>query len=434
MHLRLRARHLGVRHDRRRVVTGRVFEVPESPHSVLGPSSAERWLNCPGSVLATKGLPDQSSIYAVTGTAAHALSEWVRTEGKPAKEWLGDTLVVVRGDSRHNIVVDEPMVDSVQEFCDRVAEQPGEELIEALVRYESIVPGGFGTLDSGKLTDETLRITDFKDGQGVKKWAKMNPQLMTYAYGVFLDYGWMYPDLKRVVLAISQPRLDHYDEWELSLAELLEWVGSTLAPGAKLALTPGAPFKAGEWCQFCKIKATCKERAKSVFEQVTGDFVDLDVAVASVKGVAETVPLLTNEDVAKALTAWPSIEKWGAALKAYALHELAQGRAVGDMKLVEGRGSRAWDAEMSEVVSSMIEHGAKREDLFTEPELISPAKAEKLVPKKLFAPGTDTKEAGALARLVKKVHGKPTLVPGSDPRPAYHVDSTVDFSEVEGDE
>lgn len=412
----------------------RVFEVPESPHSVLGPSSAERWLNCPGSVLATRGMPDQSSIYAVTGTAAHALSEWVRVQGKPAKDWLGATIRVFRGITAHDVVVDEPMVDSVQEFVDRVAEQPGEELIEALVRYESIVPGGFGTLDSGKLTEKVLRITDFKDGQGVKKWAKMNPQLMLYAYGVHLEFGWMYPEIDRVVLAISQPRLDHYDEWELSLAQLLEWVGDTLAPGAKLALTSGAPFKAGDWCQFCKIKATCRERAKTVFEQVTGDFVDLDVAVESVKGVAETVPLLSNDDVAKALTAWPSIEKWGKALKEYAGHEIAAGRAVGDMKFVEGRGSREWAVPESEVVDAISAYGAEKEQLFSAPELISVAQAEKLVPKKLFAPGTETKEAGALAGLVKKTPGKPTLVAGSDPRPAYHIDATAEFSEVEGDE
>jgi Protein of unknown function (DUF2800) len=32
-------------------------------------------------------------------------------------------------------------------------------------------------------------------------------------------------------------------------------------PGAKLALTPGAPIVAGPWCKFCKIKDTCKTRA-----------------------------------------------------------------------------------------------------------------------------------------------------------------------------
>jgi hypothetical protein len=397
-----------------------IIEVPEGAHSILGPSSAERWINCPGSVLATEGLPDVPSRYALEGTAAHTLSEWIRVKGIPAHFFIDTTIRVTRGEDHWDVKVDEEMADSVQEFCDRVAEHPGVELVETRVRYERYVQGGFGTLDSGHLTDEVGWITDFKHGQGVKKYAKDNPQLMLYALGVLQDYWWLY-EIPRFVLAIAQPRLDHYDEWEVSSETLHKWAEDIAAPAALLALTPGAPFKTGEWCQFCKIKATCKTRAKAVFDEVLGDFHDLDTVAASAEAVSITVPLMTNEEIAKALHAWPWIEKWGAALKDYAMREVLEGRTVGDFKLVEGRSNRAWGAPEREVEEALLHAGANRESIFTKPELVTPSKAEKLIGKKAFA---------ELTALVKKPKGKPALVSGDDPRPAIGADALDGFEEL----
>ncbi len=41
-------------------------------HSVLAPSSAHRWMHCPGSVNLERLFPNQSSAYAEEGTLAHA--------------------------------------------------------------------------------------------------------------------------------------------------------------------------------------------------------------------------------------------------------------------------------------------------------------------------------------------------------------------------
>ncbi len=43
-------------------------------HALLSPSSAERWMQCPGSVALSYGAPDSSSEYADEGTAAHELA------------------------------------------------------------------------------------------------------------------------------------------------------------------------------------------------------------------------------------------------------------------------------------------------------------------------------------------------------------------------
>ena len=233
---------------------GETIIIPEGAHSILGPSSSERWMNCPGSVLAP-GAAGQTK-YAAEGTAAHELSKWVRETGKPASDWKGTTLVV--GDFQFK--VGKPMIDSVTEFVRREAEVPGAELIEDMVAYEELVPGGFGTLDGGKLEDWLCTLTDLKHGTGVKVFAKLNSQLMLYAIGVYMKYKWIY-DFDRFVLRICQPRLRHFETFEISLGHLLQWGFDVVRPAAKLAMTPGAPIVAGSWCKFCKIKDSCQVRA-----------------------------------------------------------------------------------------------------------------------------------------------------------------------------
>ena len=233
---------------------GETIIIPEGAHSILGPSSSERWMNCPGSVLVPGSAPQTE--YAASGTASHELSKWVRETGKPASEWKGTTLVV--GD--FSFKVGKPTIESVQYFVDDCSKIPGAPLIEEMVYYTDVVPGGFGTLDDGRLEDWLCTVTDFKDGTGVKVFAKMNSQLLLYAYGVYLKYGWLY-EFDRIRVRICQPRLRHYEEFEISLGHLLQWVFDVVRPAAKLAMTPGAPIVAGSWCKFCKIRNTCQVRA-----------------------------------------------------------------------------------------------------------------------------------------------------------------------------
>lgn len=66
-------------------------------HALLSPSSAVRWMTCPGSVALTKDMPDTSSKFADEGTLAHALAERALRDGKDAKEYIGWTLEKLSG-------------------------------------------------------------------------------------------------------------------------------------------------------------------------------------------------------------------------------------------------------------------------------------------------------------------------------------------------
>ena len=45
-------------------------------HAILSASSSKRWLNCTPSARLEQNFPNESSVYAEEGTAAHALGEY----------------------------------------------------------------------------------------------------------------------------------------------------------------------------------------------------------------------------------------------------------------------------------------------------------------------------------------------------------------------
>lgn len=387
-------------------------------HSPLGPSSAERWINCPGSVRLTEHLPDTGSEYAAEGSAAHMLTEICRVDGKSAKDWLGKTIP----QGAFNIEVTEEMVDAVDMFVEYVEETPGDRLMEHRVCFDRWAPNGFGTLDDARLQPKRAHVTDFKYGKGVQVYAKDNAQMKLYALGILAEFDWVY-GFEDFVLCIHQPRLDHIDTWTISREDLLAWAETVLRPAAQLACKDNAPLRAGSWCQWCKVKATCTVRAGAVFETVVGEFEDLEEAANKTFAPRQ---LMNNDEVAAVLNALPNITKWCKDVETHAMLELQQGRAVGDFKLVEGRSSRGWGLPEADLVKVWAAQGLKEGDLYVQKLMTMPA-AEKLIGKKHPLWTTEG--------VVSKPPGKPTMVPGADPRPPMVLDGSLEFNNLdEGDE
>ena len=240
----------------------------EAAHSPLGPSSGDRWINCPGSVNATRGIKDESSEFAAEGNFAHDIAEMARKKDVLATTFIGYKATV----AGFEFECDKEMADHVQYFIEYVNQfECDENLNESRVRYDAWVEDGFGTLDAALLDDGLSIVVDLKYGKGIKVFAEDNTQLKLYALGIYQDYSELY-DIQRFRLCIVQPRLDHIDEWEISVEELLVWADEVVEPKADEALTDTAEFKAGSWCQWCKIKASCKTRADamkaSLFDEI----------------------------------------------------------------------------------------------------------------------------------------------------------------------
>lgn len=421
-------------------IVHKIIFVPEDEHSPLGPSSAERWINCPDSVAATRGILDPGSDFALEGTAAHGLSETCRKGNIAAKEFLGWTMRVetrVGPKPFKDFPVTQEMVDAVQEFIDWIDETPGEDLCEERVHYDEYVPKGFGKLDAARLA-EVADVTDLKYGKGIQVFAANHTQTKIYALGIYLKYNWLF-GFKGFNLKIAQPRLGHFDSWYISIEDLLKWADEVLRPAAARVLAGDKTRKAGDWCTFCKIRLTCETRAKSLMTELVGDeFENLDEAVKKTETL--TIDSLRDrEHVATMLKAADRIVRFFKALRVYAMKEIQQGNSIGDWKLVAGRAKRVYNEEPETAVKRLIANGLP-EDKAYKVTPISPAQAEAELGKDIFAPAKDAtarkpaKPAGRLFGLVTKLDGKPTLAPGSDNRPALvHVDPS-DFENLDDEE
>ena len=69
-------------------------------HSPLGASSAERWMNCPGSVRLPGGAwmePDEAPEYQTRGTSAHELAALCLTRSCDTWELMGEPVPLASG-------------------------------------------------------------------------------------------------------------------------------------------------------------------------------------------------------------------------------------------------------------------------------------------------------------------------------------------------
>jgi hypothetical protein len=394
-------------------------------HSPVGPSSGDRWIHCPGSVPATKDLLDSTSDFAAEGTFAHYISECCRNDDMEPKEYLG----YVSEDGK--FTVDQEMVDALVDFLAYCDQFDGDTFVEARVHYDEWVTNGFGTGDHIAVDDNgTALIMDLKYGKGIQINAKGNTQLKLYALGFWQDWSVMY-EINEFVLAISQPRLNHRDQWTITTEKLLQWAEDVVAPAGKrveqaqhysdkTGEIPEEYFKAGGWCQWCRIRGTCKTRAALVRETVMAD-VD----------VVKPLHTLDEDELGVSYGMLSMIRKWCGDIEEAVMTAVTKGDKIksgededGDdefFKLVEGRSNRAW-RDSAEAEKRMKNARLKAADMYTK-KLIGPAPAEKLL----------GKAHKIMKELVHKPPGKPVLVAGSDPRDAFKVAGTDEMEDLDDD-
>jgi len=161
-------------------------------HSNISPSSAKRWMACPGSVALCAQLPKpKSGEAAAEGTGAHGLAEKL-LKGELTKQKLlameGETLRV----EDYDIEITEEMIDAVILYhdtikADEAALRKNGRGAAVVVEYEVKAVAGsiddhvYGTCDTRMYQKgNTLRVYDFKYGAGVIVEARENEQMMIY--------------------------------------------------------------------------------------------------------------------------------------------------------------------------------------------------------------------------------------------------------------
>lgn len=361
-------------------------------HALLSASSSHRWLNCPPSARLGENYADKSSDFAAEGTDAHALCEHkLKTAlGIPSRDPTEDL-------SWFNAEMDECASNYAAYVMELVAEAKKTTddpivLIEQKLDYTRFVQEGFGTGDCVIIADGILNIVDYKHGKGVQVSADHNPQMMLYAIGALEIFDAIY-DIDTVTMTIFQPRLANISTYTVSKDELLEWAETVLKPTAELAFAGKGEYHCGEWCQFCKAKAECRERAKTNMALARFDFTE--------------APLLTDEEIEEILASADELVSWANDIKEFALQAAISGKEWTGWKVVEGRSNRKYTDERL-VAAAVIAAG---HDPY-EQKLLGITEMQKALGKAKFNE--------ILGGFITKPQGKPTLVPMSDKRPAMN--------------
>jgi hypothetical protein len=229
-----------------------------------------------------------------------------------------------------------------------------------------------------------------------------------YALGALDEFLLEY-NIKRVRMTIVQPRIDNLSEDEMPVSSLTKWRDEVLRPASELAFRGDGEQKPGEWCRFCKVKASCRALATLATKTCNEDF--------------KNPRLIEDAEIAKLLPLVPVIKSWLDDFTVYSLERAMAGATIEGYKVVEGRSIRQV-TDQDGLVEVLTKEGFDRDILFRPAELKTLGDLEKIVGKKKFA-----ELSGA---YITKPQGKPALVELSDKRPPLTTQSANDdFGAVE---
>lgn len=386
-------------------------------HAVFGASGSKRWLECPGSIALSEGMPNIESAAAAEGTKGHACLEFIvnnRSNIKAAMKMASKTW---------NEEMIEHAVTSTEYIITRLEEDDTSVLYveEKIDASKFTRDGEFGTSDIGIAQYKLRRliVADYKYGAGVPVDVEDNPQAIYYALGMLLKLG--SKNFDTVELIIIQPRAHHHSGKTIrtivmSVKEVLAW-GYKFKAGVKACLEEGAPLKSGDHCQFCPAAIKCPELKIKATK---------DAMIVFDDGVVKKVPSvkeLSPAQLSKALTAIEKIETYIKAVKEHAFDQVKKGNKIPGWKLVEKRRTRRWKDDKKVLDVAMKVLGDK---CLSERKLLSPAQLEKKFKK--------SKNVKAwVAKNTTDTTGGVTLAKSSDKRKeANHLEAV--FTVVTGDE
>lgn len=457
-------------------------------HAFLSPSGAAAWMRCNAKPYRERDFPDQSNESADEGTAAHYLLEQCLDQNVDAAHFNGLRIKVGDGKTEFHTSGAYPVGPDMTREIQKVLDLARSDAEGATIYPEQVLPisqftgedGATGTCDMVIVKGKTIWIRDLKFGRGVQVFAEGNEQLLLYG-GAALDEFDVMGEIENLVLCIDQPRMSHFDKWELTVADarcILEGIKETasliLATEAEnLGATPG-----DKQCRFCKASATCKERTDFTLQLLTDTFTDLDkgfikvempqaekllAQAFDVKPAAMTyheqtesghdglpsaahftvkkpnirpsleaaeakLPDASDERLATLMDAADMIEGFAKAVRAEVERRLLAGKFTdARYKLVEGRqGARSWTSE--EEAEAALKAMRLKVDQMYDFKLISPTTAEKVLKE------ANPRKWNKLQPLIGRSDGKPSVAPASDKRPALSMAIAEQFEELPAEE
>ena len=383
-------------------------------HSVIGASSAERWIACPGSVNLSAKCPKlKESKYAREGTLAHRVAELILKGTAEAWEIVG----------LENVTAE--MIDGALLYQSQIKNKilkPGGKLeVEKEFHLKTFDERAFGTSDAVVLNPGELHVIDYKfgagiavevsetdseDASGLESEIANNPQLLFYALGAYMALGEKEAaKIKTIFIWVIQPRAPHC-EGPIRFATILplELLNFGFKLKAAMAATkdPNAPLKTGKHCRWCAAFTACPIQGQLTLEQAKLDFATPHYNLPEPR-------TLKPKDIATVLANKDILESWFKAIYEYAKIEMQSGLDIQGFKLVNGKAIRSWVDE-------------KKAEKFLgknafEKKILTPAKAEKIMGK-------------IPEELVKKIISGPVIALAEDKRKSYIGEQVNDFNET----
>ncbi|EMQ4336954.1 DUF2800 domain-containing protein, partial [Salmonella enterica subsp. enterica serovar Newport] len=162
----------------------------------------------------------------------------------------------------------------------------------------------------------------------------------------------------RIIIRIAQPRLDHFDTWEITIDELLEfaeYARERIAAAWSLTAPRRASLKG---CRFCRAAHNCAAIAYMMECAVGGDveFLESEFGEEEMSVLRDALAQeykfrraqfgnLTTEQMAKILPYRKVVENWFSRLDFELERRAMNGEKVPGQKLVESRTNRKFANE-----------------------------------------------------------------------------------------
>jgi hypothetical protein len=359
-------------------------------------------MSCPGSIVLSADIPNESSEYADEGTFAHDVAADALNYDLPAKHYLDNVSECGR------FRVDAEMAAHIQTYLDVVrclvddAPITSATYVETKVRLFKDV---WGTADAVVVSDDDWHIVDLKYGQGVLVNVEDNPQLMIYALAALSTLRHVHGTPKHIWLHVVQPRHSQggHSSQCWNVKRLLNWKYEVLVPAVRRVRRGSKVMSAGDWCRFCPARQSCPEIHRASVEAAQSVFSDVPALREEISGPIKPEDL-TPDQLGEVLKVLPTVETWIKSLRANALARLESGQTVPGYKLVRTSPHRRWTDE-----ATALAELAKMHDYTELVALKSPAKVEKLL---------DKQHRKVVGSLVEKPEGKLSLALESDRRKA----------------
>lgn len=256
----------------------------EAHSSLIGGSSAERRMNCPGSWELEQKVPataDKSSVYADEGTALHEAMQYMLTTGTGLDDVLGMTFGISET-SPVGYVMTQELVDAAlapcMDFFDALENECFADDGDFIFRVECKcempgIPDAFGTSDIIFKTPKRSGVVDWKFGAGVPVKAEYpdgeggtrpNAQPMFYGRAGMHTFPEMFSEDPSwpVDIYIVQPRGRDVDPNEpftktSTTVKALENFRMQLIRTVAEMKSGNARIAEGPWCKFAKCKTVC---------------------------------------------------------------------------------------------------------------------------------------------------------------------------------